>query len=295
MNRKPVSIVIPTYNRSEFLKESIASVLDQTCRDFELIIVDDGSTDNTLEILSAYKNSIVTIAGKHEGPSAARNRGIRAASGEFIAFLDSDDLWMPDKLLKQMDFFRSNPGAMVCQTEEIWIRNGTRVNSRKIHKKYSGWIFEKCLPLCIVSPSAVMIHREVFNNIGLFDESLPACEDYDLWLRIAPHYPIHLIDEPLVVKRGGHIDQQSRTVSALDRFRIKALCKALESGNLSLSQYSMTLKELKKKCGIYANGCMKRNKKEESAEVLSLSGRYLNLENIAGFTAANSKPEKISK
>jgi len=274
MKRVYVSVIIPTFNRSAFLKESIESVLAQTYRDFELIVVDDGSTDNTPEIMSLFEVKISTITSKHEGPSAARNRGIMAAQGEFIAFLDSDDLWLPDKLEKQINFFRSNPEVFVCQTEEIWIRNGVRVNPREKHKKYSGWIFDRCLPLCIVSPSAVMIHRNVFDRVGLFDETMPACEDYDLWLRIAPHYQIYLIEEPLAIKRGGHPDQQSKRVPALDSFRIQALCKALESGDLTPSQYDKAFEELKKKCFIFGNGCLKRGKKQEWEKFLRLPDRY---------------------
>ena len=268
------TVIIPTFNRSAFLKESIESVLAQTYRYFELIVVDDGSTDNTPEVLSSFKGKISIITGRHEGPSAARNRGIMAARGKLIAFLDSDDLWMPDKLKKQMDFFRKNPEAFVCQTEEIWIRNGVRVNPREKHRKYSGWIFDRCLPLCIVSPSAVMIRRNVFDRVGLFDETMPACEDYDLWLRIAPLYQIYLIEEPLVIKRGGHSDQQSKMVPALDSLRIKALCKALESGVLTPSQYDMTFEELEKKCSIYGNGCLKRGKKQEWEKFSRLPDRY---------------------
>jgi glycosyltransferase involved in cell wall biosynthesis len=274
VKKKYISIIIPTYNRSDFLKEAIDSVLKQTWKDFELIIVDDGSTDNTQEILSNYTGKISLISTEHKGPSAARNRGIQTAQGEYIAFLDSDDIWKPDKLKKQMDFFNNNPHIFICQTEEIWIRKGRRVNPRKIHAKHSGWIFEKCLPLCIVSPSSVMLHRRVFDRVGLFDEKMPACEDYDLWLRVTPHYQIHLIDEPLIIKRGGHDDQQSYRIPALDRLRIQALCKVLDSGYLTFLQYDQALEELQKKCSIYGNGCMKRGKKEEGETILKLPDRY---------------------
>lgn len=269
-----VCVIIPTYNRCGLIRQCLESVLAQTYKDFEIILVDDGSTDNTAEILSFYKGRVVTIHAEHEGPSAARNKGIRASQGEFIAFLDSDDLWLPQKLERQMDFIRNQPEVLICQTEETWIRNGVRVNPRKKHQKFSGWIFDKCLPLCIVSPSAVMIHRSVFEKVGLFDETLPACEDYDLWLRIAPKYPIFLIDDPLVIKRGGHPDQQSRRVPALDNFRIKALCKVLESEELNPSQYDNAFEELKKKCFIYGNGCLKRGKHKEGAQIIRLPDRY---------------------
>ncbi len=271
-----ISVIIPTFNRSFLVKEAIDSVLMQSYQRFEMIIVDDGSTDDTPQVLSAYKNerNITVLSITHAGPSAARNRGIQAAHGEYLAFLDSDDLWLPDKLSTQMDFFHANPDALICQTEEIWMRNGVRMNPGKKHKKYSGWIFDRCLRLCIVSPSAVIIHRSVFSRVGLFDESFPACEDYDLWLRIASRYPIYLIDKQLIIKRGGHRDQQSRNIPTLDRYRIRALCKILKSGILSTSQYAEALEVLKEKTGIYASGCFKRGRKEEGEGFLQLPYHY---------------------
>jgi glycosyltransferase involved in cell wall biosynthesis len=254
--------------------EAIDSVLSQTYSDRELIVVDDGSTDNTRHVLSAYGDVLKYIHTCHGGPGAARNRGIEAAGGQYIAFLDSDDVWKPEKLMRQMEFFAAAPGESVCQTREIWFRRGVRVNPRKKHRMFSGWIFEKCLPLCIVSPSSVVIHRRVFNTVGVFDESLPACEDYDLWLRISPRYRIHLIDEELIIKRGGHQDQQSRTVKALDRYRIQALCTVMESGVLSEGQYERACEELARKCSVYASGCIKRGRKQEGAYYMQLPERY---------------------
>ena len=269
-----ISVIVPTYNRCAFLKEAIESVLKQTYQRFELIVVDDGSTDNTASVLSCYADKISAFSVQHGGPSAARNYGIKAAHGDYIAFLDSDDLWLPGKLAAQMRFFHANPEARICQTEEIWMRNGIRVNPRQKHKKYSGWIFDKCLPLCVVSPSAVMMHRSVFARVGLFDEAFPACEDYDLWLRIAPFFPIYLIDKPFIIKRGGHGDQQSKNVSSLDLYRIRALCKILNSGFLTSAQHDLALAELKKKCFIYANGCFKRGRKEEGEKIQKLPSDY---------------------
>jgi glycosyltransferase involved in cell wall biosynthesis len=275
MEKNFISIVIPTYNRASFLKEAIDSVLSQTYRNFELIVVDDGSTDDTPKLLSSYGEKIKVIKKANKGPSAARNRGIKAAKGGWIAFLDSDDVWKPGKLEKQVRFIKDNPEVKICQTEEVWIRNGKRVNPRKKHEMHSGWIYEQCLPLCIVSPSSVMIHRDVFEKVGLFDETMLACEDYDLWLRIAPHYPICLVREKLIVKQGGHADQQSHVISSLDLLRIKAMVKSLESGGLNESQYEAALLELNKKCRVYGNGCIKRGKKEEGEKYLRLPEKYL--------------------
>jgi len=267
-----VSVIIPTYNRAWVLKEAIDSVLAQNFRDFEIIVVDDGSTDNTLRILESYQE-VCIVRQNHRGVSAARNAGIARATGHFIAFLDSDDLWRPGKLSAQVAFFNTHPDILICQTEEIWIRNGIRINPKKRHKKYSGMIFEHCLELCIVSPSAVMMKRCLFDKIGSFDETLPVCEDYDLWLRVASRFPISLIEDPLVIKRGGHPDQLSGKRS-MDRFRIYALKKILESDLLSLRQYRAAKAALKKKCAIYATGCLKRGRMKEANHYIQLPHRF---------------------
>ena len=265
-----VSVVIPTYNRGWILKEAIDSVLSQNCEGFELIVVDDGSTDNTQEILYSYRDKIKGIRQKNKGVSAARNKGIVSSSGTYIAFLDSDDLWLPGKLETQLEFFRNNPDALICQTEEIWVRNGRRVNPGKRHKKVSGFFFEKSLELCIVSPSAVMIRRDLFNTSGLFDETLPACEDYDIWLRINCRYPIHLIDTPFIVKRGGHKDQLSR-MHSLDKYRIRSIKKLLEGDLLSEDQRKLAIKAMTGKCLVYAEGCRKRGRKDEALDYMKLA------------------------
>jgi len=267
-----VSVVIPTYNRAWVLKRAIDSVLAQGYRDFEILVVDDGSTDSTQGILESY-HQICVVRQDHLGVSAARNAGIARAAGRLITFLDSDDLWLPGKLSDQVAFFNTHPDALICQTEEIWIKNGIRVNPKKRHKKYSGMIFERCLELCIVSPSAVMIRRCLFDEIGGFDETLPVCEDYDLWLRVACRFPVYLIEAPLVIKRGGHPDQLSRR-RCMDRFRIHALKKILESDLLSRGQYCAAHAALKKKCAIYAAGCLKRGRVKEANHYMRLSRRF---------------------
>jgi glycosyltransferase involved in cell wall biosynthesis len=268
-----VSVIIPTHNRCDYLPRAIESVRNQTYAHFELIVVDDGSTDGTADLLQKYGGGIRVIHQKNAGVSSARNTGIRAAGGALIALLDSDDSWLPEKLEHQVAFFRTSPRALICQTEEIWIRNGKRVNPKKRHQKFSGMIFEKTLPLCLVSPSAVMVRPSLFEEVGLFDEGLPACEDYDLWLRVAWKYPIHLITTPLTVKHGGHPDQLS-AMPELDKYRIQSLANILREGGLSPSQRKAALATLAAKCKVYAGGCRKRGRNDEAAYYERLPGRF---------------------
>jgi glycosyltransferase involved in cell wall biosynthesis len=270
-----VSVIIPTYNRAPMLEEAIGSVLKQDFADFEVVVVDDGSEDDTPQRITAYPG-IRIVTQSHRGVSAARNAGIRASCGDLVAFLDSDDLWFTEKLSCQVAFFNANPQALICQTEEIWIRNGVRVNPGKRHQKTSGMIFERSVALCLVSPSAVMLRRSLLEVVGLFDEKMPACEDYDLWLRVSCRFPIHLIDTPLVIKRGGHPDQLSKQ-RRLDRYRIYALTKILKSPppqGLTASQRSAALHALREKCSIYAAGCLKRDRREEAVKYLELRDMF---------------------
>lgn len=268
-----VSVILPTYNRAWIVADAIDSVLEQGFTDFELIVIDDGSTDDTPQLLSAYGNRLRVIRQANRGVSAARNSGIRSATGELIALLDSDDVWLPGKISTQVNFFASHPQARICQTEEIWVRNGARVNPGKRHRKEGGMIFERSLALCLVSPSAVMMRRSLLEEVGLFDETLPACEDYDLWLRIAWKYPIQLVDQPLIIKHGGHADQLSR-MPELDKYRIQSISRLLERGCLSTSQQKAAADMLKTKCAIYAQGCQKRGRTAEARHYVTLAGKY---------------------
>ncbi len=268
-----ISVIIPTCNRRHRTEEAVASVLSQTFSDFELIVVDDGSTDDTAAVLEAYAPRLKLIRQKNRGVSAARNNGVAHSRGQYLAFLDSDDLWLPTKLAVQAAFVRSHPENRICQTEEIWVRRGKRVNPGQRHRKPSGMIFAPSLELCLVSPSAVLLEKTLFRETGGFDESLPACEDYDLWLRISSRYPIHLISEPLIIKRGGHPDQLSAR-PALDKFRIQSLQKILETCPLSQEMRRAVIATLRKKCRIYAQGCTRRKKTEEAAYYRSLAAAY---------------------
>jgi glycosyltransferase involved in cell wall biosynthesis len=253
--------------------EAVASVLAQDMTDSELIVVDDGSTDETEERLSVFATRIKYFRQENAGVSAARNRGLELSSAPLVAFLDSDDLWLPAKLRLQHDYMREHPEAHICQTEEVWWRDGRQVNPKKHHRKPSGDIFRRSLNLCLVSPSAVMIRRELFGKVGYFDEDLPAAEDYDLWLRVSVDHEVPLLPDPLVIKRGGHADQLSAR-SGIDRYRIKALKKLLQSDRLSNDQYHWAWQALRRKCEIYGQGCLKRGRVEEGHRYLTLPERY---------------------
>lgn len=262
-----VSVIIPTHNRLDFLCEAVDSVLRQTFRDFELIVVDDGSSDRTSEEIPDRYPFVRLIRQEHAGVSRARNRGAGSAAGEWIAFLDSDDLWVERKLSLQWEGLQRTKNHLICYTDEIWYRRGRRVNPGRRHRKHSGDVFLPSLSLCIVSPSSVLLKRELFEEVGGFDETLPVCEDYDLWLRIAAKEPFLFLPEPLIIKRNGHPDQLSQTTWGMDRFRIASLAKLLESGTLTSDQRRAALNELERKGKVYAAGCLKRGRTEEAERI----------------------------
>ncbi len=256
-----VSVIIPTFNRARCLAEAVESVLAQDFPGFELIVVDDGSTDETPSILARYPG-VTVIRTENRGVAAARNLGAARATAGRLAFLDSDDLWLPRKLGLQTAFMDERR-CRICQTEETWIRGGRRVNPKKRHAKPDGDIFFRSLDLCLVSPSAVMMEKSLFTEAGGFDESLPACEDYDLWLRLGCRQPVPLLPEPLTVKRGGHPDQLS-AMPGLDAFRAASLARLIASGTLSPHQATAARATLARKAAIHAAGLEKRGRFEEA-------------------------------
>jgi glycosyltransferase involved in cell wall biosynthesis len=265
-----VSIIIPTYNRADLVRQAVASVKAQTYQDFEIVVVDDGGTDGTCEVLSTWRELRVLRHPGRRGVSAARNTGIAAARGEWLAFLDSDDLWLPDKLARQIFLLEGQPELLICQTEETWVRRGVRVNKPAVHRKVAGRIFLPSLGRCMISPSAVILHRRLLQEHGGFDATLPAAEDYDLWLRLTWRYEVGLVDEPLVIKRGGHPDQLSRQWG-IDRFRIRALVKLLAEPDLPDPYARAARRMLAVKCAIYAQGCEKRGRQTEATWYCNLS------------------------
>ena len=265
-----VSVVIPTYNRRDRLGRCIESVLGQTKAPEAILVVDDGSTDGTADWVRITYPGVTVLEQERAGVSAARNKGIENAATDWIAFLDSDDCWMPDKLEKQMRALAMNPAYRICHTEERWIYRGKERPVAGPYRKKGGWIFQSCLSLCAISPSSVLVHRSVFEEVGFFDESLPACEDFDLWLRITSRMQVLLVDEPLIEKHGGHEDQLS-AARGLDRYRIQALAKMLQGRGLRADQRLLTEEKLKEKCLVFARGLEKHGKVEEARYYRSLS------------------------
>jgi len=273
-----VSVVIPTHQRLSMLKEAVASVQAQTLApaQVELIVVDDGSSDGTWAWLEEQGDLLRNQ--RHDtrrGPSAARNTGAAIAKAELIAFLDSDDLFKPDKLARQLELLDAAPALALCHSNEIWLRDGKPLRQRPKHEKRGGWIFEHCLPMCRISPSATVIRRSVFEALGGFDEALEVAEDYELWLRLTCQHEVGFIDAPLTIKRGGHADQLSFKYGQIERFRIEALRRLLARAPLSPQQRAAALATLRDKCEIHARGCDKRGKAEEAARYRALPDTQL--------------------
>ncbi len=270
-----VSVIIPTYQRCDFLPQAIESVIGQAFSDWELIVVDDGSFDETPKLLQSVDDGRVrAVRQPNQGVSAARNHGVRLARGRWLAFLDSDDSWKPRKLQRQIEVLEEFPEYRAVYTDEIWIRRGRRVNPRKIHAKYSGWIYRRCLPLCIISPSSILLDRRLLEELGGFDQEFPVCEDYDLWLRLSARHPVLFLNEQLIVKRGGHPGQLSRSVWGLDRFRLRALVKAAEGSPLSVQQKLWTACEIERKARIVAAGAARRGNRERARRYSRLATEW---------------------
>jgi glycosyltransferase involved in cell wall biosynthesis len=273
-NTETVSVIIPTFNRQQVIARAIDSVLAQKRPADEIIIVDDGSTDGTEALIKRKYPALTYLRQNKHGVSHARNRGIKAAEGKWLAFLDSDDVWLPEKLEKQLKALFLKSSFKICHTDEIWIRRGQRVNPMKKHVKSGGDIFNDCLPLCVISPSTVILHHTLFERYGLFDESLPVCEDYDLWLRLCAFEPVLFLPEALIIKYGGHPDQLSRTFWGMDRFRIRALEKIITNPDLSEKKRLAAVRMIQEKIAIYLKGAVKRNRTEEIETFEALNKKY---------------------
>ncbi len=242
------------------MKRAITSVINQSYKPIEIIVVDDGSTDGTFEWINSEYPLIKLIQQLNSGVSSSRNTGINNAIGNWIALLDSDDEWKVNKLEQQVKSLEKNQDILFCHTNEIWIRNGVRVNQGKKHQKFGGMIFDKCLDMCRVSPSSALFHRSLLDDVGFFNEELKVCEDYDLWLRITSKYPVLFLDKPLIIKYGGHDDQLSKVPDGIEHYRIKSLENILTDSKLNNNQKIKVREMLKKKLLIYINGLKKREK-----------------------------------
>ncbi len=268
-----ISVIIPVYNRADLVSRAIDSVLAQSRPADEVIVVDDGSTDDTIGAVQRFGDRVRMIQQPHSGVSAGRNRGIHEARYDWLAFLDSDDLWKPDKLQRQCKALQEQPDSLVCYTDEEWRKDGRWKNQSKHHQKYSGWIYARCLPLCLISPSSVLLHWRVLEAAGLFDEQLPACEDYDLWLRVCLRFPVLFLAERLIVKQAGDWEQLS-TQHSLDRYRIISLDKVLRQEPLFEEQRLLTIAQLVEKCRIYGLGCRKHRRDEEALWAENMALRH---------------------
>jgi len=255
-----ISVVIPTYNRYKFLKRAVQSVLAQTYSPKEIIVIDDGSTDTTLQIQKDFP-TLKYIYQANKGVSSARNLGITNAKHEWIAFLDSDDAWHKDKLKKQVNFHNQNPDILMSYSDEEWIRDGAVVKIPKKFQKIGKDAFLENISYCNIAPSSVLLHKNLFERYGLFDENLEVCEDYDLWLRIAIKEKIGLINKKLIRKYAGHADQLSFKHWGMDRFRVSVLEKLLNIANDK--QKNRIKEELLKKYTLLHKGAVKYDKRTE--------------------------------
>ncbi len=268
-----VSVIIPTYNRVDLLRAAVASVLRQSYAPWELIVVDDGSTDGTAHALHSFPQ-VRVVRQKHTGmPGQARNTGARLARGDLLAFLDSDDLWLPHKLTVQVAAAAA-AGHAISHTRERWLRNGRRVSQRSQRHRRHGDLFADSLRKCVIGPSTVLLRREVFAQAGGFREDLEIAEDYELWLRLTAHHAVGYVDQESVIKRAGHGDQLSERYGHIELFRLRALCDLVEGGFFAPARQTAAAAELARKARIYAAGCRKRGRSTEADRFETLARRW---------------------
>ena len=259
-NKYKISVVIPTLNRINTLQRALDSVINQTYKPAEIIVVDNGSSDGTIKFLREQYPKITILTENKIGVSSARNKGIKKSINQWIALLDSDDAWHPRKLEIQTSMLDSALKEYnLIHTDEVWFRNNKHINQMKKHKKQGGYIFERCLSLCCISPSSVLFKKNILDKVGLFDESLPVCEDYDMWLKICSSEEVLFAQDKLTYKYGGHKDQLSKSYWGMDRFRIKSIENIIKNFDLTYKQKKQAKKELIKKLKIIINGAFKRN------------------------------------
>lgn len=263
-----IDVIIPTYNRAALVERAIKSVLAQTYEEFHLYVVDDGSTDDTSEILAQFAShpKITLLKQDNQGVSSARNFAVAAGTNEWISFLDSDDEWLPNKLKIQTDYLKTHPGIRFLHAEEIWIRNGVRVNPKVKHNKAGDDLFDRSLEFCLISPSTVMMKRELFNQHDGFDPAMTVCEDFDLWNKILIVEKVGFIDEFVTQKYGGHEDQLSTKFVAMDYWRIKSLVALAKA----YPEHKNITAVINKKVPILLKGYLKHGHQEKHDELLKM-------------------------
>jgi glycosyltransferase involved in cell wall biosynthesis len=200
-----VSVIIPTYNRAHLIAETILSALEQSLADREIIVVDDGSTDETSEVLRTFEDKVIYIRQANSGPAKARNTGIRMARGKYIAFLDSDDIWLPEKLELQNHTLEHNSHQGLVFTDVMWFSNGQVMvpSLRDKYQLHTGDVFEKLLFDNWIATSSVLVKRECLEEVGGFDEDpqIMFVEDWNLWIRLAKRFKFGMVDRVLVKRR----------------------------------------------------------------------------------------------
>lgn len=229
MKNPLVSVIIPTYNRAHLVERAINSVLNQTYQDFEIIVVDDCSNDDTEAVIKRFHDPRIRYIRheKNQGGSAARNTGIRAAHGEIIAFLDSDDEWMPEKLFEQVRVLREDPNCDAVYTDIYFVHEDGKMITHRFPKVNGNIYYELLKKNVVGTTSTVLLRRQCFDTVGLFDESLPSCQDWDMWIRISKNYKFRKIDKPLV-KYKWHQVQISKNIEAVQRGHEKIMEKYKE-------------------------------------------------------------------
>jgi glycosyltransferase involved in cell wall biosynthesis len=286
------TVVVPTCNRREMVAQALQSVLAQTYRNFELVVVDDGSTDGTpmhlMRLLGAEPRAVEILSRMNpaalnpffhqfvhdgipiqyqyhpnRGLGAARNRGIRHARGTYVAFLEAEDLWEPTHLQAQIAFLDGDGWARIARVGGRQAKDGTRARRSRRAEEASGWIFSQALEACPAGLSCAVVHRGCFAECGTFDENMPACDDYDLWLRLAARFPIHYVAGPEVTHRSPRPELASHSWT-WDRFRVYALEKAFQSGQLNPEQRFLVSQEIVRRCEHLVEG-YRRQKSEERA------------------------------
>lgn len=272
-------MIIPTFNRAPLLARAMTSVLTQQVAPSELIVVDDGSSDETASLVARLAaRAPLPIRYLHQanrGAAAARNLGIGAAQGSLIAFLDSDDWWLPHKLAVQSAALAAQPRYRISHSRELWFRDGQRFNQKKRHDPPDGAVFFASLGCCLIGMSTILARRTLFDCHGLFDENLPCCEDYDFWLRVGCREPFLRVAEALTCKEGGRPDQLSAQHRlGMDRFRIQSLVKLMAGNDLDRDQRRGAATQLVHLCTLYGRGCLKHGHTQEGARYLALADWY---------------------